>query len=221
MAIALAQLSNWGGARADDNLPARLLKGREVYLKNCFACHQINGQGAPGVFPPLAKADYLTNDVERAIRAVCEGLSGQIMVNGRKYAGVMPPSVIDDQEVADVFTYVLNSWGNPGGSVSAETVRKVRAKTAFPTLEQLKASSIYPPLPAPPEGFTLREVVRLPHKGVRLASDGEGKILFVLSEQGDVWRLETENGNLRQILWSIARPSTNNGPPRSPGRFSR
>ncbi len=180
----------------------RLERGKELYLRNCFACHQINGQGVPGAFPPLAKSDYLAADLERSIRAVCEGMSGEIVVNGRKYAGAMPPAVIDDAEVADVFAYVLNSWGNPGGTVAVETVRQERAKTAFPTLDSLKKSSIYPPLPAPPDGFTLREVVRLAQKGVRLASDGEGKILYVLSEHGDVWRLEPENGNLRQILWA-------------------
>lgn len=69
---------------------------------------------------------------------------------------------------------------------------------------------------SPPDGFTLREVVRLPQKGVRLASDGEGKILYVLTEHGDVWRLETENGSLRQILWAKRylekRPGDMGGP---------
>jgi len=185
-------------AEGSDTLEARMQRGRDLYVRNCFACHQINGQGIPGAFPPLAKSDYLAADVERSIRAVCEGLSSEIMVNGRKYNGVMPPSVLDDAEVADVFTFVLNSWGNPGGTVTPDTVKTVRAKTAFPTFEILKKSNVYPPLPSPPEGFTLREVVRLPQKCVRIASDGEGKILYLLSENGDVWRLETENGSLRQ-----------------------
>jgi hypothetical protein len=183
-------------------MPARLQRGKALYLKNCFACHQLNGQGIPGVFPPLARSSYLTNDLDLSIRAVCEGLSSEIVVNGRKYAGAMPPAMLDDTEVADLFTFVMNSWGNPGGEVGADTVRKVRATTAFPTLEQLKQSSTYAPLPPAPEGFQLREVVRLAHKGVRLASDGEGKTLYVLSENGDVWRLSTENGALRQVLWA-------------------
>ena len=69
---------------ADDSAPSR---GKEIYIKNCFACHQINGQGIPGVFPPLAKSDYLTNDIQRSLRAVCEGLTGEIVVNGRKLVG--------------------------------------------------------------------------------------------------------------------------------------
>lgn len=189
-------------AEVAPELASRLQRGKDHYLKNCFACHQLNGQGIPGVFPPLAKSSYLTNDLELSIRAVCEGLSSEITVNGRKYAGAMPPAMLDDTEVAEVFTFVLNSWGNPGGEVSADTVRKVRATTAFPTLELLKASSAFAPLPPAPEGFHLREVVRLVQKGVRLASDGEGKVLYVLSETGDVWRLIPENGALQQVLWA-------------------
>jgi len=177
-------------------------RGRELYVKNCFACHQINGQGVLGVFPPLAKSSYLTNDLDLSIRAVCEGLSTEIQVNGRKYAGAMPPAILDDGEVADVFTYVLKSWGNNGGEISSDTVQKIRSQSAFPTLEKLRQSSTYPPLPKPPAGFALREVVRLVRKGVRLASNGEGKVLYVLSEDGDVWRLSTDNGALRQMLWA-------------------
>ncbi|MEY2408221.1 MAG: hypothetical protein QOF48_891 [Verrucomicrobiota bacterium] len=196
-------LSVSAGAAAPIEIPdASAQRGRDLYLRNCFACHQFNGQGIPGSFPPLAKSDFLTNHLERSIRAVCEGLSEEIVVNGRKYAGAMPPSLLEDQEVADVFNHLLQSWGNPGGSITSDVVRRERAKTAFPTLESLRKSSVYPPLPEPPDGFTLREVVRLVHKGVRMASDGQGKILYVLSENGDVWRVETANGNLRQILWA-------------------
>ena len=180
----------------------RLRRGREHYLRNCFVCHQVNGQGVPGAFPPLAKSDYLAADLGRSIRAVCEGLAGELVVNGRKYAGAMPPTVLDDAEVAEVFCYVLNNWGNPGGDVTAEAVARERSKTAFPTIESLKKSSVYPPLPVPPEGFALREVARLAKKGVRMTSDGEGKVLYVLCENGDVWRLETANGALQQILWA-------------------
>ena len=184
---------------ADD---AALSRGKEIYIKNCFTCHQINGQGIPGVFPPLANSDYLTNDIQRSLRAVCEGLTGEIVVNGRKYSGAMPPSIIDDSAVAAVFTYVLNSWGNPGGEITPDEVRQARAKTAFRTFARLKASSVYPALPDPPAGFNLREVVRLPEKGVRLASDGSGKSLYMLTERGNVWRVDIETGSLRQILWA-------------------
>ncbi|MES2695658.1 MAG: PQQ-dependent sugar dehydrogenase [Verrucomicrobiota bacterium] len=182
--------------------PARLQRGQELYAKNCFSCHQLNGEGVAGLFPPLAKSDFLLADIERGIRAVCEGLSGEIVVNGTTYAGVMPAVIIDDEAVADVFTYILNSWGNPGGEITSETVKRVRSRSSIKTFERLKAQSVYPPLPKPPDGFTLREVVQLPQRCVRIASDGAGKTLYLLTENGDVWELDIAGGNLRQILWA-------------------
>jgi glucose/arabinose dehydrogenase/mono/diheme cytochrome c family protein len=179
---------------------ARFQRGQELYVRNCFACHQLDGSGVPGTFPPLAKSDYLLTDVERAIRAVCEGLAGEIVVNGHKYSGVMPPLVLDDTDVADIFTYILNSWGNPGGDISPETVGNVRARSRIKSFERLKADSAYPPLPAPPEGFTLREVARLPQKAARMASDGTGRTLFLLSENGDVFLLDVASGDVRPFI---------------------
>ncbi len=175
-------------------------RGRDLYLKNCFACHQMRGQGIPGIFPPLAGSDYLLADIDRAIRIICEGLNGEITVNARRYAGVMPPAVLQDEEVASVLNYVLRNWGNAGPEVTSEHVKKVRATTAYPTFEALQLANRYPPLPKAPEGFRLREVARLPFRPVRLTSDGRGHGLYVLTEQGDVWRLDPSNAALKQIL---------------------
>ena len=175
-------------------------RGRDLYLKNCFACHQMRGQGIPGIFPPLAGSDYLLTDIDRAIRIICEGLNGEITVNARRYAGVMPPAILQDEEVASVLNYVLRNWGNAGPEVTSEQVKKVRATTAYPTFEALQLANRYPPLPKAPEGFRLREVARLPVRPVRLTSDGRGHGLYVLTEQGDVWRLDPSNAALKQIL---------------------
>lgn len=105
-------------------------KGRRVYTQTCFACHQPEGQGMPGVFPPLAKSDYLMADKARAIRSVVKGLSGEIVVNGQKYNGVMPPVMLSDEQIAHVLTYVRNSWGNTGDIVTVEEVRKIHAESA-------------------------------------------------------------------------------------------
>jgi glucose/arabinose dehydrogenase/mono/diheme cytochrome c family protein len=194
----------------------RIARGQELYVRNCFACHQLDGAGVPGTFPPLAKSDYLLADIDRAIRAVCEGLKGDIVVNGQKYAGVMPPIVLDDTDVADIFTYVLNSWGNPGGDVSPETVARVRSRSRIRSFEQLKADSAYPPLPAPPPGFTLREVARLPQKAARMASDGTGRTLFLLSENGDVFLLDVASGDVRLVIPAgsyLERRAGDVGPP--------
>ncbi len=197
LAAALAIAAPAALARAADIPADRLARGETLYLRNCVACHQANGEGIAGIFPPLAKSDYLAADLPRALRAVMAGLSGPITVNGQSFSGVMPPTLLDDSELADLFTFILNRWENSGGTVAPETVAAARATTAHPTLAAQKLAIDYPPLPAPPPGFTLREVVRLPQKGVRLASDGTGRSLFILCETGDVWHLDLATGTLR------------------------
>jgi nitrite reductase (NO-forming) len=107
--------------------------GGVLYKGTCSVCHQDNGAGLPGVFPPLAKSDYLMADKRRAIEIVLNGLSGPITVNGQPYNSVMPPmSQLNDDEIANILTYTLNSWGNSNGVVTAEEVAKVRATTSRP-----------------------------------------------------------------------------------------
>lgn len=102
--------------------------GQQLFAGTCSVCHQANGAGLPGVFPPLAKSDWLSQDAKRAIDVVLHGLSGKVKVNGKDYDSVMPPmNQLNDDEVANILTYVLNSWGNPGGSISADDVKKRRA----------------------------------------------------------------------------------------------
>ncbi len=105
--------------------------GEALYAGTCSVCHQTNGSGLPGVFPPLAKSDYLTADPKRAIQFVLKGFTGKITVNGSDYNSVMPPmSQLNNDEVANILTYVLSSWGNAGGSISAEDVARERASIA-------------------------------------------------------------------------------------------
>lgn len=101
-------------------------RGRRVFLMACFACHQPNGQGLPGIFPPLAGSDFLKADRERAIRIPLKGLTGPVEVNGKTYNSIMPPQPFNDRQVADVLTYIMNSWGNDLGQVSTEEVAKAR-----------------------------------------------------------------------------------------------
>lgn len=103
-------------------------KGKTIYAKTCIACHQANGQGVPNAFPPLAKSDYLNKDVNRSIRTVIHGLSGPIVVNGKKYNSAMTPQGLNDQQIADVLTYVYSSWGNNGTKVTPAMVKAQRAK---------------------------------------------------------------------------------------------
>ena len=105
-------------------------KGKRVYAQTCFACHQPTGLGLPGVFPPLAKSDYLMADKDRAIRGIIKGVTGAITVNGVQFNGVMPPVLLNDEQIAQVLTYVRNEWGNTGDIVTLDDVRRVRAESA-------------------------------------------------------------------------------------------
>lgn len=114
-------------ATSDKSLAEKIESGKQVYMKTCFACHQAEGQGIPNAFPPLANSDYLNADVDRAIRAVVKGLTGEITVNGEKYNSVMTRQAISNSEVADVLTYVYNSWGNNKTNVSKSRVDAVKS----------------------------------------------------------------------------------------------
>jgi nitrite reductase (NO-forming) len=104
------------------------IKAGQQLFATCAVCHQSNGEGLPGVFPPLAKSDLIAADPKRPISILLKGLTGKITVNGKDYNSVMPPmSQLNNDEIANIVTYVLNSWGNPGGRVSADEVAKARA----------------------------------------------------------------------------------------------
>jgi nitrite reductase (NO-forming) len=101
--------------------------GQALFAGTCSVCHQANGQGLAGVFPPLAKSDYLAADPKRAIATVLHGLTGKVTVNGKEFDSVMPPmNQLNDDEVANILTYVLNEWGNPGGRIAIDDVTAVR-----------------------------------------------------------------------------------------------
>ncbi|HRG56908.1 MAG TPA: copper-containing nitrite reductase, partial [Lacunisphaera sp.] len=103
-------------------------KGKQVYMSLCFACHQADGKGLPPAFPPLAGSDYMLADRDRALRIVLKGITGPMVVNGQKYDSAMPPqeAVLTDQQVADVLTYVFNTWGNKGDAFTADQAKAMR-----------------------------------------------------------------------------------------------
>ena len=105
-----------------------MAKGQGVYNANCAACHQPNGQGLTGAFPPLAGSDYLQGNREDVIGAALFGMSGPITVNDVEYNGVMPSlGHLPDEDLAAAITYVFGSWGNNLAAVSVEEVAAIRA----------------------------------------------------------------------------------------------
>lgn len=102
--------------------------GKAVYNANCMACHGAEGKGVEGAFPPVANSDYLKADPKRGIHAILKGVSGKITVNGKDYNSVMPAVALNDEDAANVLTYILNSFNNGGGQISAADVAKERGK---------------------------------------------------------------------------------------------
>ncbi len=126
-AVTTATTSAKAGALTVDE---QVKAGQVLFAGTCSTCHQANGQGIEGVFPPLAKSDWIAADPKRVASVVLHGLNGPVKVNGKDYNSVMPPmSQLTDDEVANIATYVLNSWGNPGGRVtSADAAAARKAK---------------------------------------------------------------------------------------------
>jgi len=118
-----ATAATTGALTVDDQIKA----GQALFAGTCSTCHQANGEGLPNVFPPLAKSDYLAKDPKKLIDIVLHGLTGPVTVNGKDYNSVMPPMTqLTDDEIANIGTYVLNSWGNPGGRIDKAEVAVVR-----------------------------------------------------------------------------------------------
>ncbi len=112
-----------------------LREGQEAFVTTCAPCHRVNGQGMPGIFPPLAGSDFIAGtDKTTVISSVLKGITGKLVVNGTEYNNIMPPmSHLPDPEIAKILSYVYNSWGNPGGMVAAQEVSSARATLGVST----------------------------------------------------------------------------------------
>ena len=101
--------------------------GAKVFETNCSSCHQANGQGIAGTFPPLAGNPVVTGDATTVIHIVKYGLNGKIMVAGGNYNGMMPAwgQQLSNADIASVLTYVRSSWGNKASAVTESAVAAV------------------------------------------------------------------------------------------------
>jgi nitrite reductase (NO-forming) len=115
------------------DIKTQIAAGQVLYQGTCSVCHQPHGGGLPNVFPPLAKSDFLMASKQRSIEIVLKGLTGTVTVNGKAFNSVMPPmSQLRDDEVANILTYVRNTWGNQGEPVTAAEVTETRSKIKLP-----------------------------------------------------------------------------------------
>lgn len=103
-------------------------RGEQVYRKHCSACHQVNGEGLEALYPPLIGTKTVKGDIKYLVEISLNGLSGEIEVLGKTYNQVMiPHNFLSDREIADVLTYIRNSFGNEYTPVGKEVVASVRA----------------------------------------------------------------------------------------------
>ena len=138
------------GAAADAVAAAAdnpVVQGERIYLNNCQGCHQQNGRGVPGAFPPLVGAEWVTGAPETLVRILLHGLQGPVQVAGATYNGAMPAwkDVLKDEEIAAVATYIRQWTPNAAGPVSGEQVASLRqataSRTAAWTAAELRAES--------------------------------------------------------------------------------
>jgi len=106
------------------------VKGDQIYTGVCQTCHQTNGLGVAGQYPPLAGSEWLLNDIETPIRIVLYGIEGPITVKGYNYNNKMTPfyDKLSDEEIAAVLTHERASWGNSASAIKTENVTEIRTK---------------------------------------------------------------------------------------------
>ena len=108
-------------------------RGKKIFAANCQTCHQANGLGVPGQYPPLAGSEFTTGGSHRPAMIVLKGLQGPVTVKGQKFgSAVMQPwdKTLTDQKIADVLTYERSEWGNSASPVAAEQIAALRKELA-------------------------------------------------------------------------------------------
>ena len=108
-------------------------RGKKIFAANCQTCHQANGLGVAGQYPPLAGSEFTTGGSRRPAMIVLKGLQGPVTVKGQKFgAAVMQPwdKTLTDQKIADVLTYERSEWGNSASPVTAEQIAALRKELA-------------------------------------------------------------------------------------------
>ncbi|WPR72430.1 cytochrome c [Flavobacterium sp. NG2] len=103
---------NLSSQQQKTELQKSINRGKDIYADFCIQCHLANGKGDKLNFPPLDGSDWLIKKRKQSIHAVKYGQTGPIVVNGKKYNNTMPEMGLENQEVADVMNYIMNSWSN-------------------------------------------------------------------------------------------------------------
>jgi mono/diheme cytochrome c family protein len=120
--------------KEEPRLPDRTASpdGAAIFETRCAPCHQSEGTGIPGVFPPLAGSNWVTGRDAVTVQILLHGVEDKLTVNDVVYRGAMPSfgSELNDREIAAVLTYVRGHWSNGAGPIDAARVSSLRASSA-------------------------------------------------------------------------------------------
>lgn len=97
-------------------------QGEQLYQVHCSNCHQKNGTGLGRVYPPLHQSDFVDNRFNDVICLMRNGISGEIVVNGVMFKQAMPAPNLSDLEIAEIATYIYNTWGRTEGIIEVSRV---------------------------------------------------------------------------------------------------
>jgi cytochrome c551 len=104
------------------------IKGEQLYSQHCSNCHQKNGRGLGLIYPPLDTSDYMRNNVEGVLCLIRHGKSGELTVNGKSFNQKMPGVAnLSDLEIAEIATYIYNSWSHDAGIIDVKEASKILA----------------------------------------------------------------------------------------------
>ncbi|MFL9484543.1 c-type cytochrome [Chitinophagaceae bacterium LWZ2-11] len=110
-----------------NELAASMQRGKVVYDKVCLSCHMVDGGGVPKLNPPLIQTSYVLGDKTKLILIILKGMSDRVPIEDEYYSNTMASHAdLKDQQIADVLTYVRNSFGNKASAVTAAEVKAVR-----------------------------------------------------------------------------------------------
>lgn len=116
-----------GNVTAEEQVLKDEHPGKALFKQHCSVCHQADGSGVPGMYPPLAESEYVQGDVKWLVTTIVKGREGAITVKGEEYNNIMPPmAYLTDEEISNILSYARQSFGNKAGEVTVEEVNNIR-----------------------------------------------------------------------------------------------
>ncbi|MCM8533237.1 MAG: PQQ-dependent sugar dehydrogenase, partial [Lentisphaeraceae bacterium] len=165
----------------------------------CKNCHGNNGEGIALAIPPLADSDFLRDNRSISIKALLEGLQGEITVNHKKYNALMPMVPLNDRDVADVLNFIRREWNGLHDDIQIKEVTELRAQSKYPTYEKQVAAAMDIGLPEAPKGWVVELKADLSFNPTRIINFSESEIL-ILDKKGSIHHMDLSSGKLKLVL---------------------